>query len=131
MLKDFVSLTGRLIRLNLDNEKLASTLKTAESLSQDVVLAIKQIRTNSANAMDWFHNKHPDALVTNLHTSSAALLNDASKTIASILDNTEGGFDEQHKKYKQEIMSRINHNHSAAVALMKGGYQQTIRTSLL
>jgi len=119
MLKEFVSLTGRLIRLNIDNDKLASTLKTAESLGQDVVLTVKQIRTNSANAMGWFHDKHPEALLTNLHTSSVALLNDASKTISSILDNTEEGFHEQHKKYKEEIMSRISHNHSAAVALME------------
>src|SRR6185295_3590368 len=54
-----------------------------------------------------------------LHTSSTALLNDASKTISSLLDNTEAGFDEQHKKYKEDIMTRINDNHSAAATLMQ------------
>jgi len=119
MVKDFVALTGKLIRLHIDNEKLASTLKTAESLRHDVMLALSQIRTNTASAMDWFHTNHPDALVTKLHTSSTALLNDASKTISSLLDNTEAGFDEQHKKYKEDIMTRINDNHSAAATLMQ------------
>jgi hypothetical protein len=119
MLKDFVSLTGKLIRLHIDNEKLVSTLKTAESLRQDVVIAVKQLRTNTVNAMDWFHNKHPDALISNLHTSSAALLNDVGKTISSLLDNTESGFDEQHEKYKENIMSRVGHNNRTAVSMLE------------
>src|SRR5438105_7319027 len=57
MLKDFVSLTGKLIRLQIDNEKLASTLKIAESLRQDVMLAVNQIRTSADSAVDWFHTK--------------------------------------------------------------------------
>ena len=66
MLKEFVSLTGRLIRLNIDNDKLASTLKTAESLGQDVVLTVKQIRTNSANAMKYVRLRHSPSVMTSM-----------------------------------------------------------------
>jgi len=127
MLKDFVSLAGRLIQLQTNNEKLASTLHSSDSLRQDVMSAIEQIRTSTAGAMDWFHNEHRDALATELHTASAALLDDARKTISELLGSTEGGFDEQHKKYTGNILSRISDNHIAAASLMQhwlsGGYK--------
>ena len=119
MLKDFVSLTGRIIQLQTNNEKMASLLKGAESLSQDVIHTVNQIRTNTKEAIQWFHDKYPDALATGLHTSSTALLDDGSKSILSLLDNTEVGFEEQRKKYIDQIMSRIRENHASATNLMQ------------
>lgn len=119
MLKDFVSLTGRLIQIQTNNEKMASLLNNAESLSQDVMHTVNQIRTNTKHAVQWFHDKYPDALETGLHTSSAALLDDGSKSIFSLLGSTEAGFEEQRKKYTDEIMSRIRENHASAANLMQ------------
>jgi hypothetical protein len=118
-LKDFVSITGRIIRIHSDNEMMAAALSSADTLRQDVILALKQVSTNTANAIDWFHKKYPDALTTNLHTSSAALLNDAKKNISDLLMNTESGLEEQCKKYKDNIISRISDNHATVAALLQ------------
>lgn len=119
MLKDFVSLTGKLIKLQTNNEKLASTLRSSELIRQDVLYAIKQIRTSTGSSLDWFRNKHRDALATELDTSSAALLGDTGKTISDLLGSTEAGFEEEFKKYTGGIMSRISDNHIAAVTFMQ------------
>ena len=119
MLKDFVSLTGRVIQLQTSNEKLASLLNTAESLRQDVMHTVNQIRTNTKHAIELFHSKYPDALATGLHTSSTALLDDGSKSIFRLLGSTEAGFEEQHKKYTDETKSRIRENHTSAANLIQ------------
>lgn len=119
MLKNFVSLTGRLIQFHTNNEKLASLLNTAESIRQDVIRTVNQIKTNTQDGMNRFHNKYPDALATDLHTSSTALLDDGSKAIFSLLGNTEAGFAEQYKNYTDGILSRIQENHASAFNLVQ------------
>jgi hypothetical protein len=119
MLKDFVSLTGKLTKLQTSNDKLASTLRSSESIRLDVLYAIKQIRTSTGSSLDWFRNKHRDALATELDTSSAALLGDTGKTISDLLGSTEAGFEEEFKKYTGSIMSRISDNHIAAATFIQ------------
>jgi len=119
MLKDFVSLTGKLIKLQSSNEKLASTLHSSDSIRLDVLYAVRQIRTSTGNSLDWFRNKHRDALATELDTSSAALLGEAGKTITDLLASTESGFEEEFKKYTGSIMSRISDNHIAAATFVQ------------
>lgn len=119
MLRDFVSLTGKLIKLQTSNEKLASTLHSSDSIRLDVLYAVRQIRTSTDNSLDWFRNKHRDALATELDTSSAALLGDAGKTISDLLASSESGFEEEFKKYTGSIMSRISDNHIAAATFVQ------------
>ena len=69
MLRDFVSLTSRLIKLQTDNDKLASYINTADALRQDACQAIKQLRSSIAGPIDSFRDKHPDALSTEFHTA--------------------------------------------------------------
>ena len=119
MLEDFVSLAGRIVQLNADNERLAALLKTAEGIRHDASLVVDNIKANTENALDRFHNKYPDPLLTNLHTSSTALLNEGCKTIFGVLAKTNAGIDEQHKKYVEEIASKTERNNTSATNLME------------
>jgi hypothetical protein len=119
MLKEFVSVSGKLLRLNSDNERMISLMNNAASLSQEVMKVLNQVSTNTGEAIDGFYKKYPNALATELHTSSAALLNDARKNILTFVANTETGVSEQHGKYKDSLGSRIKDNHAAAGALLE------------
>lgn len=134
MLKEFASLTGKLIKLQASNEKLASTLHSSESIRLDVLYAIRQIRTSTGNSLDWFRNKHIDALATELDTSSAALLSEAGRTVSDLLGSSEAGFEEEFKKYTGSIMSRISDNHIAAATFIQtwlSGDHKNLPISLL
>src|SRR5437867_487393 len=120
MLKEFVSVTSRLLRLNSDNERMVSLMNNAASLSREVMAVLDHVSTDTGDAIDGFYKKYPDALATELHTSSAALLNDAKKNILTIVGNAATGLSEQHGKYKGSLGSRIKDNHAAAGALLEG-----------
>lgn len=119
MLKEFVSVTSALLRLNLDNERMASLMTAADSLTKDVKAVLDQQRTFTADAIDSFYKKYPDPLATEIHTSSVALVNDAKKNILALLANTKAGLDEQHRRYDDNLISRININHTNAATLLE------------
>ena len=114
-----MSLAGAIIQLNADNQKLEAFLRTADNIQKDAFLALDDIRSNTENALDGFHGKYPDALQSNLHTASTALLNEGCKTILNTLASTHAGLGEQSEKYRAEILSKIERNDISAIDLME------------
>ena len=119
MLDDFVSLAGAIVQIHVDNQKLAVLLETADEIRQEGFLALDDIRSNTQNALDRFHSRYPDALKSDLHTGSTALLNEGCKSIVGTLESTSAGVEEQFKKYTGEIMSRIERNNTSAANLIE------------
>jgi len=119
MLKEFVSVTSTLLRLNSDYEKVTSLITTASSLTNDVVALLNQQSSNTIDIIDNFYKKYPDPLATEMHTSTVALVNDAKKNILTLLASTKTGLDEQYRKYKSDLFSRISNNHSNVVSLLE------------
>jgi len=119
MLEDFVSLTGKIIQLHTNNEKLALALASADSIGKDFTHTLDLIKAKTQDALDIFHNKYPDVLDSALHTSSTALLNEGCKTIFNVLTNAEVGFDEQFGKYTDEVKSKVNGNNASITNLVE------------
>lgn len=114
IIKDFVSLVSRLGRIDINNKKLGLLLSDSDGLRTDIIAAIKQIRTNTTFTMDKFYNEHSDVLANDLLTTGATILVDTKNSLSELLGNTETSFDQQHTKYKEKILTRINENNSTA-----------------
>ena len=114
IIKDFASLVSRLGRIDINNNKLTLLLSDSDGLRTAIIAAIKQIRTSTTFTMDKFYNEHSDVLANDLLTSGAALLVDTKNSLSELLGNSETSFDQQHTKYKEKILTRINENNSTA-----------------
>lgn len=119
IIKEFTSLASRIGRMEVDSKKLAALLSDSDRLRQDIIAAIKNIRTDTTFTMDKFHDEHVDVLSNELLTRGAALLTDTKDSLAELLKNTETGFDEQHARYRDKVALMINENNSAASDLVQ------------
>jgi hypothetical protein len=119
VIKEFVDLASRLGRLDVNNRKLSSLASDSDRLRQDIISAIKNIRTNTTYTMEKFHDEHSDVLSNDLLTKGAALLIDAKNSLSVLLANTESGFDEQHTRYREKITARITENNALASSLVQ------------
>ncbi len=119
VVKEFVALVSRLGRLDVNNRKLASLASDSDRLRQDIISAIKHIKTNTTYTMEKFHDEHADVLSNDLLTKGAALLMDTKRSLSDLLATTETGFDEQHAKYREKISSKISENNTAASSLVQ------------
>lgn len=118
MLRSFVSLSSELIRLYGSTQQLQSLLDDSDSLRKGVVSAIRQIRSGTAATMEDFASRHSDVLATELRAEGLALLTDAKNGLAGLLDTAEKRFAEQHEKYRQSILARIEEKRNSAGALV-------------
>lgn len=119
IIKEFTSLASKLGRMDVNSKKLAALLSDSDGLRQDIIAAIKNIRTDTTFTMDKFHNEHVDVLSNELLTKGAALLMDTKDSLAELLKNTETGFDEQHTRYRDKVALMISENNSAASNLVQ------------
>ncbi|HEY8140992.1 MAG TPA: hypothetical protein VIE86_07910 [Nitrososphaera sp.] len=119
IIKEFTSLASRMGRMDANGKKLAALLSDSDGLRQDIIAAIKNIRTDTTFTMDKFRDKHVDVLSNELLTKGAALLMDTKNSLSELLKNTETGFDEQHTRYREKIALMINENNSAASNLVQ------------
>lgn len=127
IIKDFVALASRIGRLDVNNRKLSSLASDSDRLRQDIISAIKHIKTNTTYTMEKFHDEHADVLSNELLTKGAALLMDTKKSLSDLLANTETGFDEQHSKYREKISARIGENNATASNLVQAWLSGDIR----
>ena len=100
VIKDFVALVSRIGRLDVNNRKLATLASDSDRLRQDIISAIKHIKTNTTYTMEKFSDEHADLLSNELLTKGAALLVDTKRSLSELLASTETGFDEHHTKYR-------------------------------
>jgi hypothetical protein len=119
VVKNFVALASRIGRLDVNNRKLTSLASDSDRLRQDIISAIKHIKTNTTYTMEKFHDEHADLLSNELLTKGASLLLDTKKSLSDLLANTETGFDEQHTKYREKITARIDENNTTASNLVQ------------
>ena len=119
VVKEFVTLVSKLARLDVNNRKLASLASDSDRLRQDIISAIKHIKTNTTYTMEKFHDEHADILSNDLLTKGVALLMDTKRSLSDLLATTETGFDEQHSKYREKISSRISENNTTASNLVQ------------
>jgi hypothetical protein len=119
VIKDFVALVSRIGRLDVNNRKLATLASDSDRLRQDIISAIKHIKTNTTYTMEKFSDEHADLLSNELLTKGAALLVDTKRSLSELLASTETGFDEHHTKYREKISTRIAENNTAAANLIQ------------
>jgi hypothetical protein len=119
IIKEFTSLASRIGRMEANGKKLAALLSDSDGLRQDIIAAIKNIRTDTTFTMDKFRDEHVDVLSNELLTKGAALLMDTKNSLSELLKSTETGFDEQHTRYRDRVSSMINENNSAASKLVQ------------
>jgi hypothetical protein len=119
IIKEFTSLASRIGRRQVNSKKLAALLSDSDRLRQDIIAAIKNIRTDTTFTMEKFHDEHVDVLSNELLTKGAALLMDTKDSLAELLKSTETGFDEQHARYRDKVALMINENNSAASDLVQ------------
>ncbi|HEY7507455.1 MAG TPA: hypothetical protein VH621_07580 [Nitrososphaera sp.] len=119
IIKEFTSLASRIGRMDINSKKLATLLSDSDGLRQDIIAAIKNIRTDTTFTMDKFHNEHVDVLSNELLTKGAALLVDTKNSLSELLKNTETGFDEQHARYREKVALMVNENNTAASNLVQ------------
>jgi hypothetical protein len=114
IVKDFILLVSKLSRIDINNKKLGLLLSDSDGLRTDIIAAIKQIRTNTTFTMDKFYNEHSDVLANDLLTTGGIILVDTKNSLSELLGNTETSFDQQHTRYKENLLARINENNSTA-----------------
>ncbi|HEX2014682.1 MAG TPA: hypothetical protein VLA68_05595 [Nitrososphaera sp.] len=114
IIKDFASLVSRIAKLDGNNRKLRSLLSDSDRLRADIIAAIKNIRTDTGYTMDKFYDQHADVLSNDLLTKGTALLLETKNTLSELLGSTESSFDEQHTKYREGILARINESNTIA-----------------
>jgi hypothetical protein len=119
IIKEFTSLVSRIGRMDANGKKLAALLSDSDGLRQDIIAAIKNIRTDTTFTMDKFHSEHVDVLSNELLTKGAALLMDTKNSLSELLKNTETGFDEQHTRYRDKVALMIDENNNAASNLVQ------------
>lgn len=119
IIKEFTSLASRIGRMDVNSKKLAALLSDSDGLRQDIIAAIKNIRTDTTFTMDKFHDEHVDVLSNELLTKGAALLMDTKNSLSELLKSTETGFDEQHARYRDKVALMINENNTAASSLVQ------------
>ena len=84
VVKEFVTLVSKLARLDVNNRKLASLASDSDRLRQDIISAIKHIKTNTTYTMEKFHDEHADILSNDLLTKGAALLMDTKRSLSDL-----------------------------------------------
>jgi hypothetical protein len=119
IMKDFTSIVSRLGKIDINNKRLSSLLSDSDILRDDIIAAVKGIRTNTTATMDKFYDKHSVVLADELLTTGAALLVGARTSLSELLGNTETSFDHQHAQYREKIMSKIEENSNTASSLIK------------
>jgi hypothetical protein len=110
VIKEFVALSSKLGRIDVNNRKLKSLLSDSDRLRADIITAIKSIKTNTTSTMEKFYDEHSDLFANDLMSSGAAILVETKNSLSELLGSTEAGFDQQHSKYKEKIQSGINKN---------------------
>ncbi len=119
MLKSFVYLSSKLIRLHTGNERLMSVVIDSDSLRNDIISAIKQIKSQTTSSIENYRDRNLEALAAELHEEGKTLLNDTQTTLLSLLNNTETNFAERHQKYKETVASKIKENDDRAIILIQ------------
>ena len=118
VIKEFAALSARLGRLDVTNRKLLALASDSDRLRQDIISAIKNIKSNTNQTMEKFHDEHADVLSNELLTKGSTLLLETKNSLSELLSNTESGFDEQHGKYREKISAKIGENNAAALSLV-------------
>src|SRR5215510_4008484 len=119
IIKEFVALASRAGSIDVNNKKLISLANDSDTLRQDIIAAIKNIKTNTSESIEKFHDDHADALSNDLLTKGSSLLLETKNSLSELLNNTESGFDQQHGKYKERITSRIGENNTTIFNLLE------------
>lgn len=119
MLNAFVSLTAKIIKLRLANEKLQSALDDSEHLRKSTLSAINHLKASIASTIEQFTDQHSEVFASDVSGSSAAILGDTKNEMLRLLNDSETHFAKMHEKYKEKVTTDIRQNEQEAVTLIQ------------
>ena len=119
IIRNLVGLTSKIEKINLDNKKLGFLLSDTDTLRDDIVTAIKEIRTSTSHTMETFYDTHADILRDDTLRAGTAVLAATRESLGGLLDGTQESFLEHHAKHKGTIVTQISENNHAAYRLVQ------------
>jgi polyhydroxyalkanoate synthesis regulator phasin len=119
IIREFAGLASKIGKIEVNNQKLQALASDSDRLRQDIIAAIKNIKTGTSQTMEKFHDEHSDVLSNDLLTKGSILLQETKRSLSELLSTTETGFDEQHARYRDKISSRIAENNATALGLIQ------------
>lgn len=104
MLRDFVSLTERLLRAKGEIESATLALSAASNMCTDLTLQFRKFKSEVSASMDSFNERFDAALAAGPQGSTAF---DSKAAVAAMLDDTEKRFSVECGRYGEHLSSRV------------------------
>lgn len=119
IIRNLVGLASKIEKIDLDNKKLGLLLSDTDTLRNDIVAAIKEIRTSTSHTMDAFYDNHADILKDDSLKAGTVVLAETKESLSGLLDGTQESFLEHHTKHKAAIVAQMSDNNHAAYRLVQ------------
>jgi len=119
ILRDFVGLSANTEKIYLDNKKLGSLLADMDRLRDDIVAAIREIRTSTSQTMEKFYDNHADILRDDSLKAGTAVLVESRESLSGLLNGTQESYLEHHTKHQGTIQAQISENNHTAYRMVQ------------
>jgi hypothetical protein len=107
IIKEFVGIAAKLKRLDAENKKLQSLFSDTDSLRDDILAAIKEIKESTTSTMEKFYDSHSNVFKSDTFKPVTSVLTETRDSLSGVIEGAQQSFLGQHAKYRDNIGTNI------------------------